>query len=350
MHLAEIITMRSGEELDKQKLAVFLRDALNIPTDDLIIRQFSAGASNLTYLLQVNGQEYVLRRPPLGPLAPKAHDMEREYNILKALEGQMASIPHVFVFTKDESILGSPFFIMERKKGVTIEFEFPKSVDYTPQLGRKLSEMMIDTLVDLHAIDYEKTAIVNLVKPTGFLERQVHSWIKRYKRVENEQIEGIDELVAWLVSNLPSEQQSTIIHYDFKFNNMMFSEDFSQLVGLFDWEMTTVGDPLADVGVALSYWVRPTDSEEIQNLFGKQSLTLLDGFYSRQQMIARYAEKSGRDLTNINYYMAFAYFKLAVIALQIYDRYKKGQTEDQRFAYYGKLGGVAIRAAIKQMA
>lgn len=345
--MTEIIDMRQGEELNRDALAIFLQNELKIPTDDLVIRQFSAGASNLTYLLQVNGEEYVLRRPPLGPLAPKAHDMKREYEILKSLDGQMTSIPRVYTFSEDESVVGSPFFIMERKKGQTIEYEFPDSIPYTAELGERLSKLMVDTLVELHAIDYKKTNIVNLVKPEGFLERQVKSWIKRYERVKAEDVEGIDELVDWLEKNLPVEKEATIIHYDYKFNNVMFSEDFTELIGLFDWEMTTVGDPLADLGVALSYWVRPTDSEEIQNLFGRKSITLQEGFYTREQIIDRYVEKSGRDLTDINYYIAFAYFKLAVIALQIYDRYKKGQTQDERFIYYGKLGGIAIRAAIK---
>ena len=335
--IQDTIPVRSGEELDSEKLKHFLRETISgLPEGKLTIRQFGAGHSNLTYALEVGDWEAVLRRPPLGPIAPKAHDMQREFNVLSALHPVFPTAPKPLVFSDDLSIIGSPFFIMERRHGIVLDTEFPVGINEPEKLGKHLSEIMVDKLVALHAIDYTKTALAEMVKPDGFLERQVYGWIGRYEKAKTSEIAEVAELTSWLKNHIPDSPAPTIIHYDYKLNNAMFSHDYNEMVGLFDWEMTTVGDPLADVGAAMSYWMQADDPEMLLKALGKPPLTVREGFYTRAEFIARYEEKSGRDMSNIHYYTTFAYFKLAVICQQIFYRYKQGQTKDPRFSYMDK--------------
>ncbi len=330
-----LISVRAGEELDKNLLERFLRNKIeHLPAGELEIQQFGAGHSNLTYALQIGDWKAVLRRPPLGPVAPKAHDMEREYKVLSALHPVFKTAPKPFVLSKDASIVGSPFFVMERRHGVVLDTDFPEGTEPTEELGQKISEKMVDLLVELHSLDYRKTPLVDMAKPNGFMQRQVEGWVGRYGRAQTDPIEGVDQLSKWLLKNIPVSQEPAIIHYDFKLNNALFSEDFSEITGLFDWEMTTVGDPLADLGAAMSYWIQADDPSLLRNGLGKAPVTVLDGFYSREEFIARYGAKSGRDISHMNFYLTFAYFKLAVIVQQIYYRYKMGQTKDSRFAHF----------------
>lgn len=352
-HQNGIIPVRAGEELDKERLEQFLRQEINgLPDGQLEVLQFGTGHSNLTYALRIEDWEAVLRRPPLGPVAPKAHDMEREYKILSALYPFFNTAPKPVVFSEDRSILGSPFFVMERRYGIVLDSDFPKDIDPTPELGRKISEKMVDLLVELHSLDYKKTALVEMAKPQGFMERQVEGWIGRYERAQTDQLEGIERLTDWMRANIPVSQEPAIIHYDFKLNNALFSEDFSKITGLFDWEMTTVGDPLADLGAAMSYWIQPDDPELLKEGLGKAPITVMDGFFSRDEFIASYGKKSGRDVSDMNFYLTFAYFKLAVIVQQIYYRYKKGQTQDPRFKdfnqYVKSLMSHALTTALKE--
>ena len=343
----DTIPVRSGEELDEETLLQFLRENISdLPEGELKISQFGAGFSNLTYELEIGTWQAVLRRPPLGPVAAKAHDMEREFNVLSALHPVYQTAPKPLVFSNDLSILGSPFFVMERRHGIVLDTGFLDEKDSTGEIGRKISEIMVDKLVELHAINYKKTVLVDMVKPDGFLERQVQGWIGRYEKTKTSVIEEVVVLTTWLQKNIPKSSESTIIHYDYKLNNAMFSSDYSEMTGLFDWEMTTVGDPLADVGAALSYWMQADDPDMLLHGLGKPSITIQKGFFTREEFIARYAEKSGRDMTNINYYSTFAYFKLAVICQQIYFRYKNGQTKDARFANLDKFVELLVKQAM----
>ncbi|MFC7061928.1 phosphotransferase family protein [Halobacillus seohaensis] len=323
--------VRKGEELDLEKVETFLHQHIsNLPKAPLQVRQFGTGHSNLTYQLKVGDWEAVLRRPPMGPVAPKAHDMEREYKILKALHPVFPLAPEPYAFDSGK-VLGKPFFIMERRHGLVFDTKFPEEVAASPELGKRLSESMVDRLVELHSIDYKKTELQHMVKPEGFMERQIHGWIKRYDQARTDDVVTGDRLKDWLKSNIPSSMEASIIHYDYKLNNAMFNEQ-ADMVGLFDWEMTTVGDPLADVGAAMSYWIESGDPELLKTGLGKVPLTAQEGFYTRDEFLEKYAEKSGRDLEQIHVYVTFAYFKLAGIIQQIYYRYKKGQTNDPRFA------------------
>ncbi|MEK4023431.1 phosphotransferase family protein [Sporosarcina sp. FSL W7-1283] len=346
--MSDTIEVRQGEEVDTVVLHRFIKEQLHdTPDGELTIRQFGAGHSNLTYLLQVGDWEAVLRRPPLGTVASKAHDMEREYTILHTLNQVFEQAPKPYIFSADEQIVGRPFFIMERRKGIVLDSEFPSEVTYTAELGRKISQIMVDQLVALHRIDYKKTKLIEMVKPEGFLKRQVSGWIGRFEKAKTSEIQGMDELRVYLMNHIPESQSPTIIHYDYKLNNAMFSEDFSEMTGLFDWEMTTVGDPLADLGVAMSYWIQEDDPEILKNGLGDPPVTVLEGFYTRGEFIQAYAEKSGRDISSIHYYLTFAYFKLAAICQQIYYRYEKGQTNDERFANFNIFVEYLIQYAVE---
>lgn len=343
----DTIPVRKGEELDRKTLYQYIREKMpEVPRGELIIEQFGAGASNLTYLLRIGTWEAVLRRPPLGPVAPKSHDMEREYKILSSLYPLYPTVPKPYHFSRNEEVVGSPFFIMERKKGRVLDSTFPEEVTYDEQLGKKISKLMVEKLVELHRIDYKKTELVHITKPVGFMERQVAGWIKRYDNARTSEISGLKDLTSWMQKNIPTSPKPTIIHYDYKLNNAMFSEDFSEMTGLFDWEMTTVGDPLADLGVALSYWTQPDDPEQLKTGLGKASVTTWGGFFTREEFLEYYAKESGLDVSMINFYLTFAYFKLAVICQQIYYRYFKGQTSDPRFAQLDQYTETLIQYAL----
>ena len=324
--------VRQGEELDTKAIETYVRSHLEVPAGELTVRQFGAGHSNLTYELSIGSWKAVLRRPPLGPVAPKAHDMKREYKVLKSLNPVFPLAPKPLLFN-DGEVLGVPFFIMERRSGFVYDTEFPEEVQPTAALGQQISEEMVDRLVELHAIDYKETALAEMVKPEGFMERQVHGWIKRYEQARTDDVVSGERLKRWLIDHIPNSDEAAVIHYDYKLNNAMFHEDNpAEMVGLFDWEMTTVGDPLADLGAAMSYWMEADDPELLRTGLGKPPVTVMEGFYTREQFLRRYAEKSGRDLSDIHFYVTFAYFKLVGIVQQIYARYKKGQTQDPRFA------------------
>lgn len=331
----DTIPVKEGEGLNNVLLERYLRQQLrDLPDAPLEIQQFWAGHSNLTYQLKAGDWEAVLRRPPFGKLAPKAHDMKREFRILSEIHPLFSPAPKPLLFSEDESIVGSPFFLMERKHGIVIDTAFPDHMTITKELCRKLSLKMVDTLVQLHDTDHSTTGLWEISSPDGFMERQVHGWIGRYERAQTDDIKEAGNLKQWLVSHIPASQPPAIIHYDFKLNNAMFSEDLQSVIGLFDWEMATVGDPLADLGAAMSYWMQQDDPEILKNGLGKPSVTVQEGFLTRDQFIEEYARKSGRDVSAMNFYLTFAYFKLAVICQQIFYRYKKGQTNDVRFSHF----------------
>ncbi|SDJ50030.1 phosphotransferase family protein [Salimicrobium halophilum] len=341
--------VRQGEELDKEKLEEYLKQNFpSYPDGPFDIRQFGAGHSNLTYELKSGEWEAVLRRPPKGPVAQKAHDMEREYKVIDAVHPFFPLAPAPMDFENGD-LLGKPFFIMERKHGVVYDTEWPEGVTPSVELARNISREMVDRLVELHDIDYTKTPIKNMVKPEGFMGRQVEGWIRRFDKAHTPDSEEGKELKRWLLDHIPDNEESTIIHYDYKLNNAMFSKDEpDRMIGLFDWEMTTVGDPLADVGAAMSYWIEADDPEDLKQGLGKPPLTTEEGFYTRKEFMERYAEKSGRDLRHMDFYLAFAYFKLAGIVQQIYYRYQKGQTDDPRFRHMNHFVNRLIKQASVQ--
>jgi len=331
---------RKGEELDEKRIEAYLKE--NIPglEGDLVIEQFPSGHSNLTYLLRVGDTELVLRRPPFGAENIKAgHDMGREYKILARLSAVYSPAPKPLAYCEDDSVMGVPFYVMERKKGVILRKEPPEGLEIDPPTAGKLCGSLVDNLVAIHGVDYEAVGLSEIGKPEGFLRRQVDGWADRYERAKTDEIPQVEPVVKWCRENAPESPPPTLIHNDYKFDNLVLHpDDITRIIGVLDWEMSTVGDPLLDLGVTLSYWVQRDDPEDLQLV--RTVASNLEGAYSRKQVVERYAEKTGRDVSNIHFYFAFALFKLAVIVQQIYFRYAKGYTKDERFALL--LPGVKI--------
>ncbi len=333
--MSETIKVREGEGFDAGSVESVLREKIDgLPDGELEVEQFPSGASNLTYLLKIGAWEGVLRRPPMGPIPPKAHDMGRESGILSKLNAAYPLAPKPYFFTDDESVIGAPFYVMEKRTGVVLDESFPEGVRPDEGLCRGISRTVVDTLVELHAVDPAEAGLGELGRPEGFLERQTKGWISRYDEAKTDEIEEVGPLTDWLVNNVPDSPPPTVIHNDYKLNNLVLNpDDLTEVRAVLDWEMTTVGDPLFDLAVSLSYWVEPGDPDDLKAVM--PSVTATPGFMTRRELIDRYAEGSGRDLSEMHWYVVFGYFKLAGILQQIFARWKAGQTRDERFATFG---------------
>lgn len=317
--------VRKGEELDVAALEAYLNN--HLPAGGrLEVLQFPHGYSNLTYLLRLGQQELVLRRPPFGADIKSAHDMGREYRILRALWPVYPRVPRPLLYCEDESVLGAPFYVMERLHGVILRTEAPEGL--TPVRMRRVCEAALEALVELHSLDYAKAGLADLGRPEGYVERQVRGWTERYQKARTEEVPGMEQAMAWLPAHLPQPQPAALIHNDFKYDNLMFDPGLEQVVAVLDWEMATLGDPLMDLGTTLAYWAEADDPAGLRG-FG---LTHLPGNYRRAELVAAYAERTGRDVSGILFYYVFGLFKVGVIMQQIYARYQKGLTQDTRFA------------------
>lgn len=343
----DTIEVRSGEQLDWAKVEQLLRTRIpSIGAGTRKVRQFPSGASNLTYLIRIGGWEGVLRRPPFGPVAPKAHDMRRESALLERIHPVFPLAPRPYLFCGDLEIMGVPFYVMERRNGIVLNDTFPDSSKVTPELCRRISETVVDTLAGIHAINWWAAGLAEFGHPEGFLERQVMGWIERYTRSQTDESPDVIALTRWLVEHIPVSPAPALIHNDFKLNNMLLdANDFAQPIAVLDWEMTTIGDPLFDLAISLSYWVQSDDPAELREIL--PTITHLPGFFSRAEFMERYATKSGRDLSSMHFYLTFSYFKLAAILQQIYIRWLRGQTQDLRFATFGSRIRILIDHAIE---
>jgi aminoglycoside phosphotransferase (APT) family kinase protein len=320
--------VRKGEELDAARLGAFLADRLGVERE-LRIEQFPAGHSNLTYLVTAGGRELVLRRPPFGSKVKSAHDMGREYKILSRLWQVYPPAPRALLACDDLDVIGAPFYVMERVRGVILRKEPPRDLTID---ARHLSEAMVDNLAAIHAVDVAAAGLADLGKPEGYVERQVSGWTKRYVDSRTDDIPDVERAARWLAERIPKETGSggALIHNDYKYDNVVLDErDPTKIVGVLDWEMSTIGDPLMDLGTFLNYWVDPGDDEDLRALrFGP---TDAPGSLARPALAARYAERTGRDVSNVVFYYTFACFKTAVVLQQIYLRWVKGLTRDERF-------------------
>ena len=340
--------IRPGEELPTELLFQYLNAHLPELSSPLTVEQFPAGFSNLTYLLRAGDRELVLRRPPIGAKIKTAHDMSREYRILSHLYPVYQKVPRPLLFCDDESILGAPFYVMERVTGIILRAQRPVGLDLTPETMRHLSATFIETLAEIHEIDYEAAGLGDLGSPQGYVKRQVEGWTKRYFNARTDDVSSIEKLADWLHANLPADsERAALIHNDYKYDNLVLSpNDLTRVVAVLDWEMATVGDPLMDFGTSLGYWVETNDPEEWQRYgFG---LTSLPGSFTRSEVLHRYTQRTGRRIDDPVFYFAYGLLKIAVIVQQIYFRYQKGLTRDPRFASLGALvkacGELAQRA------
>ncbi len=317
--------IRPGEELDLAALAAYLDGKLPGPVSSLEVEQFPGGHSNLTYMLRVGGIEYVLRRAPLGPVAPKAHDMAREFRVLDAVHAHFPPAPRVHLLCEDPRVIGAVFYLMERRRGIILRSSIPAEYAGFSEWGALTSMAYVDCLAALHTVDIQRHRLDKLGKPEGYLERQVSGWSERWRRAQTEDNPAMDEVIAYLEEQLPVARPATLIHNDYKLDNIMLDPaNPGRIAAVLDWEMATVGDPLSDVGLALCYWLQA----------GRQpvgALPAAGGWFSREQILNRYEAMTLRDLTGIEWYEVLGIFKLAVIVQQIYYRYFNGQTRDERF-------------------
>ena len=334
--------VRDSEQLDWEALASYLREhLLDTPGAEfdasapLAVEQFPGGHSNLTYLLCFGGREFVMRRPPFGPVPPKAHDMAREFRILQALHPVFPLAPAPFLLCEDESVIGSVFYVMERRRGLVVRTEEPPELEGRPDERRRASAALVDALARLHAVDIREHGLDSLGKPVGFVERQVRGWAERWHRSQTGELPEMDALAAWLAERLPPDPaRPTLVHGDYKLDNVMLDAgDVGRVVGVFDWEMSAVGDPLVDLGILLGYWVHTAGGAGLGSV---ATVTNREGWFTREEILERYGQSTGFDLTCVSFYEVFAVFKLAVVLQQIFFRYQRGQTDDPRFAVLGE--------------
>ncbi len=328
--------IREGEELDLNKLREHLRPVLGSAVSDLEVRQFPGGHSNLTYLLQSGNETWVLRRPPFGSTVKSAHDMSREYRVLSALKDVYPYGPVPVHFCDDHSVIGCDFYLMNYIQGLVIRREYPSELGLSPDQIHQQLFNFFDVLSELHSVDLKQAGLDKFGKPAGYVQRQVDGWCRRWGDAVTPDTVNVDATMQWLQDNMPPESgKASVIHNDYKMDNVIFSlEDPLKVIGVLDWEMATVGDPLMDLGCTLGYWVQTSDPD-----FFRESRTMpsdIEGAPTRGEIIQRFQEKTGLPVDNFPFYFCFGLFRLCVIGQQIYYRYYHGHTQDQRFAGFLK--------------
>jgi aminoglycoside phosphotransferase (APT) family kinase protein len=327
--------VRSGEELDVGKVAAYLASVDPTLSGTPELTQFPGGASNLTYLLSYpSGRELVLRRPPFGHRAKSAHDMIREARVMKALKPVYPYVPNVVAICDDSSVLDAEFFVMDRIRGIIPRTNLPRGMTLTPEQTRVLCRNVLDRMIELHQVDYQKAGLSNLGKGEGYVARQITGWSDRYRKAKTPNVGDFEQVMSWLAAKMPSSEVAiTIVHNDFRFDNVVLDpDDPMKVIGVLDWEMATLGDPLMDLGNSLAYWVEAGD-DQFRQLTRRQP-THLPGMFSRAEVIAYYGEKTGTRVDNFDFYEVYGLFRLAVIVQQIYYRFHHGQTQNPEFGSY----------------
>jgi aminoglycoside phosphotransferase (APT) family kinase protein len=317
--------------IDEEALAGYLGERLP-GSGELTVERHRAGHSNETFFIAWSGRDYVLRRPPLGAFLPSAHDVGREYRVLSALKDSPVRTPRTFLMCADESVIGAPFYLMERIHGVVIRDELPDA--YTEEHRRAIGEELIDTLVEMHRVDLDDTGLRDFGKPSGYLERQLRRWTGQMELTlpHTRPLPDLEKAGEWLRSNLPESQQTTLVHGDYKLDNVSFTpEPPARLLAIYDWEMSTLGDPLADLGWMISFWREPGDPGG--DVFATTSrVTEKPGFASRDELIERYARATGVAVEGLDWYHVLAIWKLAILLEGSYARHLAGMTDDPFFA------------------
>ncbi len=328
--------IRAGEELDLDNLKSHLEPILGSKAAQLKLKQFPGGHSNLTYLLSSGDETWVLRRPPFGSKVKSAHDMSREYKVLSALKSVYPYGPVPVHFCQDHGVIGCDFYLMNYIEGLVIRREYPEELGFNSDQIRQQLFNFFDVLSELHSVDLKEAGLDNFGKPEGYVRRQVEGWCRRWGDSATPDTVDVDATMQWLNDSMPEESgKASVIHNDYKLDNVIFSaEDPLQVIGVLDWEMATVGDPLMDLGCTLGYWVQTSDPD-----FFRKSRTMpsdIDGAPTRGEIIQRFQQKTGLNVDNFPFYFCFGLFRLCVIGQQIYYRYYHGHTKDERFAGFLK--------------
>lgn len=335
--LDEAGKIREGEELDVNAVDVFLKQSNLDVQGALTVKQFPGGASNLTYLLHYDNVDFILRRPPFGRKAKSAHDMAREAKVLQALKPVYPYVPRVVALCQDEAVMGCDFYVMERLQGSIIRKDFPKELAFSPEQARKLCFNLFDRLIELHQVDVEKAGLTHLGKGEGYVKRQVEGWNTRFRQAHTPDMPDCEQVMNWLQQKMPAKDVAIrMIHNDYKMDNVVVDpNDPTMVIGVLDWEMATLGDPMMDFGIAISYWIQSDDDAFSQA--ARLQPSNYPGMPTRAEIIAYYGEKTGWRVDNFEFYLIFGLFRLAVIAQQIYYRFYHGQTKDQRFAGFAEV-------------
>ncbi len=347
--LDQAIEQRSSERLDQEVLQSYLMEQGVIQSPITSIQQFSGGASNLTYRVQTAEHDTILRRPPFGHKAKTAHDMKREVTVLTALSPHLDVCPKPLHYCDDESVMGSRFYLMERIEGVIIRHDMPKALLERPDMYALMCREFAGRLVQLHTLNPQKVGLAQFGKPEGYVSRQVNGWVGRMQAAKTANTLDDEPLTKWLVEQMPDDHaESAIIHNDYKFDNVIWDEqslidNAPKMIGVLDWEMTTLGDPLMDIGATLAYWVEAGDPPAL--IASGMMPTHMPGMLTREEFAQVYLNARGWPSQDLSYYRIFGLFRLAVIVQQIYYRYDLGQTDNPRFASFGDLANLLIHSA-----
>ncbi len=347
--LDEAGRVRDSEGFDAEKILPFLRGQIAGLADGPVeLRQYPGGASNLTYLLKIGPREMILRHPPAGTKPKSGHDMAREFHALTRLHPHYPC-PRPLAYCADESLIGSNFYVMEKIAGVILRRELPSGFADTPEQARTLCQDLIDLQIRLHALDFAAIGLGDFGKPDGYVERQVAGWSERFRSARTDDVPDYESVMAWLKDRLPPDSvRAGIIHNDFRFDNVVFApQDSHPIIGVLDWEMSTLGDPLMDLGCSLAYWVEATDPAPMQAL--RLQPSHLPGMLTRREIVDYYASRTGREIADFTFYYVFGVFRLAVIAQQIYFRWKLGQSKNSRFQSFGLFVSVLSDTATRAM-
>lgn len=338
--------VRAGEELPTEVIDKYLKAHISGLSGSPNISQFPGGASNLTYLLEYPSQELVLRRPPFGHKAKSAHDMGREYRILNQLNAGFPYCPKAYVHCTDEAVIGAEFYVMERVKGIILREDMPAELGFSADQTTALCKSFIDKFVELHNVDYKACGLGDLGKPEGYVQRQIEGWIDRYERAATSDAPGWAPVKAWLREKMPADHHKPgIVHNDYRLDNVILNPDNPmEIIGVLDWEMTTIGDPLMDLGNTLAYWIEATDPAPMQLI--RRQPSNAPGMLTRQQFVEYYAEQAGIRIDNFDYYYTYGLFRLAAIVQQIYYRYFHGQTQDKRFAKFVQMNALLEQVSL----
>jgi aminoglycoside phosphotransferase (APT) family kinase protein len=343
--MSDTAPIRPEERFDEERVASYLTATLPELVGDQSIEfdQFPGGAANLTYRARAGDVELVLRRAPLGAVAAGGHDMEREYRVLSRLWRAYAKAPRAYHYCADPSVMGKPFFVIERRRGWVIRDAWPPGFEDRPDVRRHLAGELVGALAELHRVDPTEVDLADLGRPTGFVERQVDGWQRRWNAAKTRDVPAMSAAARLLNERLPQAQAVTLLHNDYKLDNTMV-DAAGDIVAVFDWDMATRGDPLVDVGTLLAYWV---DADgPTYPIFGDRAVTLAEHL-SKAEVVERYAAATGFDLEHIEYYEGLALYRIAVIIEQIYARYVAGQTSDERFARFEPLAPILAGAALE---
>lgn len=342
-------SIREGEELDVKAVDGWLKQQVVDLSGEPKIKQFPGGSSNLTYLISYDNRELILRRPPFGTKAKSAHDMGREYRVMSALKPVYPYVPNMVAYCDDPAVLDCEFYAMDRIKGIIPRKELPDDLNLNEEQVHELCLAVVDRLIDLHKIDYQAAGLESLGKGWGYVDRQIDGWSKRFVNAKTADVPDYEKVMAWLDSNRPEQVAVCVVHGDYRLDNVVLNPDKpTDVIGVLDWEMATLGDPLMDLGNTLSYWIEANDSPAMHMM--RLQPTHLPGMLTRSEVFAYYCEKMGFNDVNFTYYRVYGLFRVAVILQQIYYRFFHGQTKDQRFAAYGQIVNMLEQLCLQEIA